>query len=45
MYGRTDRRDFMGMESGEDSGVDLLFFFDEQKNPVGVVVNVACPHR
>ena len=45
MYGHTDRHDFMGMESGEDSGVDLLFFFDELKNPTGVVVNVACPSQ
>ncbi len=45
MYGRTDRHDFMGMESGEDSGVDLLFFFDERKNPAGVIVNVACPSQ
>jgi hypothetical protein len=45
MYGRTDRSDFTGMEGGEDSGVDLLFFFDEKKKPVGVIVNVACPSQ
>ena len=45
MYGRTDRPDFTCMESGEDSGLDLLFFFDQQKQPVGVVVNVACPSQ
>lgn len=43
MYGRTDRDDFLGIEGGEDSGVDLLFTFDENKKPTGVVVNLACP--
>ena len=43
MYGRTDRRDFTGMESGEDSGVDMLFCWDARGNPTGVIVNLACP--
>ena len=43
MYGRTDRDDFMGMESGEDSGVELFFFFNQKKDPIGAIVNVACP--
>lgn len=45
MYGDTGRDDFMGMEGGEDSGVDLLFFFNAQGVPTGVVVNVACPSQ
>ena len=43
MYGCTDREDFTGMEGGEDSGVDLLFTFDEDRNPTGVILNLACP--
>jgi hypothetical protein len=43
MYGRTDREDFTGMEGGEDSGVDLLFTFDEARKPTGVILNLACP--
>jgi hypothetical protein len=43
MYGLTDREDFMGLESGEDSGVDLLFTFDEDRKPTGVILNLACP--
>lgn len=43
MYGRTDRDDFMGMEGGEDSGLDLLFTFDELRKPTGVILNLACP--
>lgn len=45
MYGRTDRDDFVGMEGGEDSIVDLLFFFAENKKPIGVIVNVVCPSQ
>jgi hypothetical protein len=42
MYGDTGREDFVGLESGEDSGVDLLFCFDEKGNPTGVILNLAC---
>jgi hypothetical protein len=45
MYGRTDRDDFTGMEAGEDSGVDLLFTYDTQEKPTGVIINVACPSQ
>jgi hypothetical protein len=45
MYGRTDREDFVGMEGGEDSGVDLLFTFDETRKPTGVILNLACPSQ
>jgi hypothetical protein len=45
MYGKTDREDFLGMEGGEDSGVDLLFFFNENKKPAGTIVNIACPSQ
>jgi len=45
MYGITDREDFVGMESGEDSGVDLLFCFDDSHKPTGVILNLACPSQ
>jgi hypothetical protein len=45
MYGRTDRDDFIGMEGGENSGVDLLFTFDANRRPTGVVLNLACPSQ
>lgn len=45
MYGRTDREDFLGMESGEDSGLDLLFTLDAQRKPIGAILNVACPSQ
>lgn len=45
MYGRTDREDFIGMEGGENSGVDLLFTFDQNRRPTGVILNLACPSQ
>ncbi|MBN2642713.1 MAG: hypothetical protein JXR78_13750 [Victivallales bacterium] len=45
MYGDTGREDFSGMEGGEDSGVDIMFFADMKQRPVGAVVNVACPSQ
>lgn len=45
MYGDTGRDDFIGMEGGEDSGVDLLFTFDENKKATGVILNLACPSQ
>lgn len=45
MYGNTNRQDFIGMESGEDSGVELLFTFDTSSKPTGVILNLACPSQ
>ena len=45
MYGRTDREDFIGMEGGEDSGLERLFTFDEARRPTGVILNLACPSQ
>ena len=45
MYGDTTRLDFIGMEAGEDSGVDMLFTFDETGKKTGMFLNVACPSQ
>lgn len=45
MYGDTTRRDFIGMEAGEDSGVDMLFTVDKSGKPTGMFMNVACPSQ
>ncbi len=45
MYGNTARKDFIGMEGGEDSGVDMFFTFDEKSKPTGVILNLACPSQ
>ncbi|TAM96732.1 MAG: hypothetical protein EPN39_13035 [Chitinophagaceae bacterium] len=43
MYGATDRSDFIGMEGPEDSGVNMLFCWDEAQNLNGIIMNVPCP--
>jgi len=45
MYGDTTRPDFIGMEAGEDSGVDMFFTFDEAGKKTGLILNVACPSQ
>ena len=45
MYGDTTRADFIGMEAGEDSGVDMLFTFDASGKRTGMLLNVACPSQ
>ena len=45
MYGDTTRPDFIGMEAGEDSGVDMLFTFDEKGKKTGMFLNAACPSQ
>ncbi len=45
MYGHSDKVDFLYPESAEDSGVEMLYVFDKEKKPMGVLVNVACPSQ
>ncbi len=45
MYGDTTRSDFIGMEAGEDTGIEMLFTFDEQGKRTGMLLNVACPSQ
>ncbi len=45
MYGDTTRKDFIGMEAGEDSGVEMLFTCDEGGKKTGLILNVACPSQ
>ena len=43
MWGDTHTEDFEGLEGGSDSGIELLYVFDENKKLTGVVSNIACP--
>lgn len=43
MWGDTNTAVFTELEGGSDSGVELLYVFDEKKKLTGVVVNLACP--
>lgn len=45
MYGDTRAADFSHIEGGMDTAVDLLFFWGAGGQPVGVVVNLACPSQ
>ncbi len=45
MYGDTTRPDFIGMEAGEDSGVEMLFTMDETGRKTGLFLNAACPSQ
>ena len=43
MWGDTNTADFVALEGGNDSGVELLYTFDANKKLTGVVANIACP--
>ena len=45
MYGDTTRKDFIGLEAGEDTGVEMLFTCDESGKKTGMFLNVACPSQ
>ncbi len=42
MYGATSQPDFRGIEGGEDHGLELLFFWNDQKKMLAAGINVAC---
>ena len=43
MWGDVNTANFVALEGGNDSGVELLYTFDKDKNLTGVVANIACP--
>ena len=43
MWGDTNTANFVALEGGNDSGIELLYFFDENKALTGIVANIACP--
>ncbi|MDQ1327274.1 MAG: hypothetical protein QG641_554 [Candidatus Poribacteria bacterium] len=45
MYGNTNRDDFDSIEGYEDHSVNMLFTWDQNENPTGVVINLACPSQ
>ena len=45
MWGDADTATFTHLEGGNDSGIELLFTFDENKKLTGVVANIACPSQ
>ena len=43
MWGDTNKAVFTELEGGNDSGMELIYVFDENKKLTGVVANLACP--
>lgn len=43
MWGDTNTATFTELEGGNDSGIEMLFSYDENEKLTGVVANVACP--
>lgn len=43
MWGDTNSAAFTELEGGNDSGIEMLFFYDGDEKLTGVVANVACP--
>ena len=43
MWGDTNTAVFTALEGGNDSGIELLYFFDENRALTGIVANLACP--
>ncbi len=43
MWGDTNNANFTELESGNDSGIEMMFTYDTEKKLTGVIANVACP--
>ena len=43
MWGDTNTANFVALEGGNDSGIELLYFFNSARKLTGVVANIACP--
>lgn len=45
MWGDTNQASFQSLEGGNDSGIELLYIFDEKQSLYGIVANIACPSQ
>jgi len=45
MWGDTDSESFAELEGGNDSGIELLYIYDQTKKLTGIVANIACPSQ
>ncbi len=43
MWGDTNTAVFEALEGGNDSGIELLYIFDDANKLTGIVANLACP--
>lgn len=45
MWGDVNTANFVALEGGNDSGIELLYTFNKEKQLTGVVANIACPSQ
>ena len=45
MWGDTNTANFVALEGGNDSGIELLYVYDDAKKLTGVVANLCCPSQ
>ena len=45
MYGSNKTPAFLSVEGSEDTGIEMLFFWNTKKELTGCVLNVACPSQ
>lgn len=43
MWGDTNTAVFTQLEGGNDSGIELMYVFDDSRRLTGIVANIACP--
>ena len=43
MWGETNMANFSHLESGNDSGIELIYTLDKNRQVNGVIANIACP--
>lgn len=43
MWGDTNLANFEELEAGNDSGIEIIYTFDKNKELNGVIANIACP--
>jgi len=45
MYGRNNIPAFLSVEGSEDTGIEMLFFWNAKNQLTGCVLNIACPSQ
>ncbi|MBO5453112.1 MAG: hypothetical protein J6A69_04010 [Clostridia bacterium] len=45
MWGDVNTATFTELEGGNDSGIEMLFFYDENEKITGAAINVCCPSQ
>ncbi len=45
MWGDTSESNFKELEDGTDSGIEMMFIYNEDKKLEGILLNIACPSQ